>query len=103
MKKKKSTITDDTKQGQSYGTVAGDNSMKSESTKDSVIILGVDRVLSGALRSKDVEYYCFGPKYNPNRGRGRLAAKSVRLYIFMGSSYVRVNSVPADRFYAIHA
>jgi ribosome assembly protein 1 len=81
-----------------------DNSTnKSANHKDSAIILGVGRVLSGVLHSKDIEYYCFGPKYNPDRDfESSLFKKTIRLYILMGSSYVRVKSVPAGHFCAIH-
>ena len=70
--------------------------------KDSVIIMGVGRVLSGILHSKDIEYYCYGPKYESKRDKQFLPRKSIRLYIIMGSSFVRVGSVPAGHFCAIH-
>jgi ribosome assembly protein 1 len=77
-------------------------SEEEQNKKESVIILGVGRVLSGVLRSKDIEYYCYGPKYDPNRETEMLPKKSIRLYILMGSSYVRVNSIPAGHICAIH-
>ena len=78
------------------------NVVDTTTQKDPVIILGVGRVLSGILRSKDVAYYCFGPKYNPGRDMEKLCKKTIRLYILMGSSYVRVQSVPAGHFCAIY-
>ncbi len=79
------------------------NSSQSPNHKDCAIILGVGRVLSGILYSKDMEYYCFGPKYNPDRdSESSLSKKAIRLYILMGSSYVRVKNVPAGHFCAIH-
>jgi len=72
-------------------------------SRDSVILLGVARVLSGVLHSNDVEYYCFGPKYRPNRQTDSpLHKQSIRLYLLMGSSYIRVESVPAGHICAIH-
>ena len=75
---------------------------KGESKKKSVIMLGIGRVLSGVLRSKDVGYYCYGPKFDPNRDFETLCKKTIRLYILMGSTYVRVKSVPAGHICAIH-
>ena len=75
---------------------------ESSEERESVIILGVGRVLSGVLRSKDVEYYCYGPKYNPDRDAGSISKKSIRLYLLMGSTYVRVNAVSAGHICAIH-
>ncbi len=77
-------------------------SNENDEDRNDVIILGVGRVLSGVLRSKDVEYYCFGPKYNPVRDSNDICKKSIRLYLLMGSSYVRVNAVPAGHICAIH-
>ena len=64
------------------------------------IILGLARVLSGTLRSKDVEYFMYGPKHKD--GDPPVTKRSIRLYLLMGSSFVRVNSVPAGHICAIY-
>lgn len=67
------------------------------------IILGVARVLSGTLRSKDVEYYCFGPKHDASTPETENVPKRrIRLYLLMGSTYVRVKMIPAGHICAIH-
>jgi ribosome assembly protein 1 len=63
------------------------------------IIMGLARVLSGTLRSKDVEYYMYGPRFNKS---DTLQKQSIRLYLLMGSSFVRVESVPAGHICAVY-
>ena len=70
--------------------------------RNSGIILGVARVLSGALHSKEIEYYCFGPKYKANLNSNIAPKRSIRLYLLMGSTYVRVKQIPAGHICAIH-
>jgi ribosome assembly protein 1 len=63
------------------------------------MILGIARVLSGTLRTGD-EYYMFGPRYS---GISEDVPKQkIRCYLLMGSSFVRVNSVPAGHICAIY-
>lgn len=70
---------------------------------NSSIILGVARVLSGTLCSKDVEYYCFGPKHKASTpSQEHVPKRTIRLYLLMGSTYVRVNTIPAGHICAIH-
>jgi ribosome assembly protein 1 len=64
------------------------------------IILGIARVLSGSLRTDDIEYYMFGPRYNGNDTN--ITKQKIRCYLLMGSSFVRVNSVPAGHICAIY-
>lgn len=75
----------------------------SEECKDYTgIILGIARVLSGSLRSNDVEYYCFGPKYKGLKEDSLPPRKKIRLYLVMGSRFIRVNEVPAGHICAVH-
>jgi len=76
---------------------AGDSS-----ETNSTIMLGVARVLCGTLCSKDIEYYCFGPKYQDSTMIENVPRRQVRLYLLMGSSYIRVNKVPAGHICAVH-
>ena len=62
------------------------------------ILLGLARVLSGTLYTKDVLYYIYGPKYQETN----TIQRSIRLYVLMGSSFVRVKSVPAGHICAIY-
>lgn len=63
------------------------------------LILGLARVLSGVLRT-GCSYYLYGPKH-AGPAVGELLQRSVRLYLLMGSSFVRVESVPAGHICAI--
>jgi len=65
------------------------------------IILGVARVMCGTLCSKDVEYYCFGPKHKDSVCEN-VPKREVRLYLVMGSAYIRVNKVPAGHICAVY-
>ena len=65
------------------------------------IILGVARVMCGTLCSKDLEYYCFGPKHKDSMDEN-VPKRRVRLYLLMGSAYIRVNKVPAGHICAVH-
>ncbi|KAL7545329.1 hypothetical protein ACHAWF_008678 [Thalassiosira exigua] len=64
------------------------------------MIMGIARVLSGTLRSEDVEYYTFGPRYNGSDVD--VPKQKVRCYLLMGSSFVPVSSVPAGHICAIY-
>lgn len=64
------------------------------------IILGIARVLCGSLRTDDVEYNMFGPRYNGNAAN--VTKQKIRCYLLMGSSFVRVDSVPAGHICAIY-
>ena len=64
------------------------------------MIMGIARVLSGNLRTEDVEYYMFGPRYK--NGNSNIPKQRIRCYLLMGSSFVRVNSVPAGHICAIY-
>ena len=67
------------------------------------MIMGIARVLSGNLRTEDVEYYMFGPRYTRNNANGeQVPRQRIRCYLLMGSSFVRVNSVPAGHICAIY-
>jgi len=64
------------------------------------MIMGIARVLSGILRTEDIEYYTYGPRHNwtdPD-----IPKQKIRCYLLMGSSFVRVNSVPAGHICAIY-
>ncbi|KAL7437180.1 hypothetical protein ACHAXM_005480 [Skeletonema potamos] len=75
-----------------------DLSTVSTDDQSSNIIMGIARVLSGTLRTGD-EYYMFGPRY---KGSSDDAPKQkIRCYLLMGSSFVRVKSVPAGHICAI--
>jgi ribosome assembly protein 1 len=65
------------------------------------MIMGIARVLSGTLRSDDIDYYTFGPRYEWGNTQLRPKQK-IRCYLLMGSSFVRVPSVPAGHICAIH-
>mmetsp|Transcript_36287 Transcript_36287/g.65335 ORF Transcript_36287/g.65335 Transcript_36287/m.65335 type:complete len:1104 (-) Transcript_36287:229-3540(-) len=64
------------------------------------MIMGIARVLSGILRTEDVEYYMYGPRYNWSDAD--IPKQRIRCYLLMGSSFVRVNSVPAGHICAIY-
>lgn len=70
-----------------------------DSTEPASIIMGLARVLSGTLRTDDVKYYALGPKHHP---RASAVRKKVRLYLLMGSSFVKVDSIPAGHICAIY-
>ena len=63
------------------------------------IMMGIARVLSGTLRTGD-EYFAFGPRYNGSSDD--IPKQKIRCYLLMGSSFVRVNSVPAGHICAIY-
>ncbi|KAL7471116.1 hypothetical protein ACHAXS_011406 [Conticribra weissflogii] len=67
------------------------------------MIMGIARVLSGTLRTEDVEYHMFGPRYTKSNVLNTAVPKqTIRCYLLMGSSFVRVNSVPAGHICAIY-
>ena len=77
-----------------------DPDLPSVSSNDqSSILMGIARVLSGTLRTGD-EYYMFGPRYNGSSDD--VPKQKIRCYLLMGSSFVRVNSVPAGHICAIY-
>ena len=65
------------------------------------ILLGIARVLSGNLRTEDVNYHMFGPRYCGSEDRDA-PTRRVRCYLLMGSSFVKVDSVPAGHICAIY-
>ncbi|KAK1741717.1 elongation factor 2 family protein [Skeletonema marinoi] len=67
--------------------------------QSSSIMMGIARVLSGTLCTGD-EYYMFGPRYN--RSSDDIPKQKIRCYLLMGSSFVRVNSIPAGHICAIY-
>ena len=64
------------------------------------VILGIARALCGSLRTEDAEYYMLGPRYSGHDTN--IAKQKSRCYLLMGSSFVRVNSVPAGHICAIY-
>ena len=70
------------------------------------ILMGLARVLCGTLLSDDVEYYAFGPRYDGCGGDDRdvvvVPRQRIRCYLLMGSSFIRVDSVPAGHICAIY-
>ena len=67
------------------------------------MIMGIARVLSGTLKTEDVEYHMFGPRYTGlNCDNDDVPKQRIRCYLLMGSSFVRVNSVPAGHICAIY-
>lgn len=66
------------------------------------MLMGLARVLSGNLRSEDVEYHAFGPRYDDGNDRDVLPKQRIRCYLLMGSSFIRVDSVPAGHICAIY-
>lgn len=65
------------------------------------MILGLARVLSGNLRTADVEYYTFGPRYD-GVDRTNIPKQRIRCYLLMGSSFIQVETVPAGHICAIY-
>ena len=63
-------------------------------------IMGLARVLSGTLVSNEA-YYLFGPKFSPSQNK-KPPKHAIKVYLVMGSSFVRVNSVPAGHICAIY-
>ena len=76
-------------------------SSDADSASTTNMIMGLARVLSGNLRTEDIEYYMFGPRYNGN-SIDSVPKQKIRCYLMMGSSFVRVNSVPAGHICAIY-
>ncbi|KAL3792868.1 hypothetical protein HJC23_004793 [Cyclotella cryptica] len=67
------------------------------------MIMGVARVLSGTLRTDDVEYYTFGPRYDwKDDVAEKVPKQRIRCYLLMGSSFVKVDCVPAGHVCAIY-
>jgi ribosome assembly protein 1 len=68
------------------------------------LIMGIARVLSGTLRTDSVEYYAFGPKYDWNNEETKINVpkQRIRCYLLMGSSFVKVDCVPAGHVCAIY-
>ena len=64
------------------------------------MLMGIARVLSGCLRTGDVDYYMYGPRYDRNAGDA--PKQRIRCYLLMGSSFVHVDSVPAGHICAIY-
>jgi len=78
--------------------------------KNRNIILGLARVLSGRLRS-NTAYHLFGPRHAVSlddttpAGNDPTApplSRKIRLYLLMGSSFIRVEEVPAGHLCAIY-
>lgn len=65
---------------------------------DQSIIMGLTRVLSGTLTDTS-DYFIYGPKYVPGSKKQK---RSIRIYLLMGSSFVRVKSVPAGHVCAVY-
>jgi ribosome assembly protein 1 len=63
------------------------------------LLLGLCRVLSGRLKT-GYEYYVMGPKHSSDAS-ARLPKRTIRLYLLMGSSFVRVDEVPAGHLCAV--
>jgi len=67
------------------------------------MIMGIARVLCGTLRTEDIEYHMFGPRYTKSNDLNNAVPKqTIRCYLLMGSSFVRVSSVPAGHICAIY-
>lgn len=64
------------------------------------MIMGIARVLSGTLCTERTDYYSFGPRYDYNGND--VHRQKIRCYLLMGSSFVRVDSVPAGHICAIY-
>jgi len=65
------------------------------------MLLGIARVLSGNLRTEDVDYHMFGPRYCESEGHG-VPTQRIRCYLLMGAEFVKVDSVPAGHICAIY-
>lgn len=69
--------------------------------KSTTVLVGLARVMSGILRSEDVEYNIYGPP-DVDKGTQQPSAKSkVHLFLIMGSSLVAVEEVPAGHICAV--
>ena len=78
-----------------------DPEMRTNDTDKGDKLMALVRVLSGVLRSNDVEYEIYGPKYDPSNSTKSVAKKTVKLYLLMGASLVRMNSIPAGHICAV--
>jgi ribosome assembly protein 1 len=65
---------------------------------DKNVILGLARVLSGTIHTGQ-PYHWMGPKHQYGMNQD---VKTVRLYLLMGSSFVRVDHVPAGHICAVY-
>jgi len=69
--------------------------------KSATVLVGLARVMSGVLRSDDVEYNIYGPS-DADRGIQQPSTRrNIQLYLIMGSSLVAVEEVPAGHICAI--
>ena len=64
------------------------------------MLLGIARVLSGTLRTEDVDYHMFGPRYCGSESN--VPKQRIRCYLLMGAEFVKVDSVPAGHICAIY-
>jgi ribosome assembly protein 1 len=69
--------------------------------KPTNIMLGIARVLCGTLFSKEVEYYGYGPKYKYSV-ENNVPKCRIRLYVLMGSTFLKVDQVPAGHICAVY-
>jgi len=65
---------------------------------DESLLLGLTRVLSGRLQTGQA-YHVLGPKHTENSPTP--LKRAIRLYLLMGSSFVRVDEVPAGHLCAV--
>ncbi|KAL7517830.1 hypothetical protein ACHAWX_002718, partial [Stephanocyclus meneghinianus] len=78
-------------------------SMQNADVGPANLIMGIARVLSGTLRTDSVEYYAFGPKYDWSaQAKDTVPKQRIRCYLLMGSSFVKVDCVPAGHVCAIY-
>ena len=68
------------------------------SREDDNLLLGLARVLCGTLKTGS-DYYVMGPKHKAGSPASK---RKIRLYLLMGSDFVRVEEVPAGHLCAIY-
>lgn len=71
---------------------------RDDDNADNHVMLGLARVLCGTLRT-DSEYYAMGPKHRYGQETPK---RKIRLYLLMGSDFVKVDEVPAGHLCAIY-
>lgn len=76
-----------------------DPDLPGDANEDNIhLIMGVARVLCGTLRT-DEAYFWMGPKHTFGSVESK---RKIRLYLLMGSSFVRVDEVPAGHLCAVY-
>jgi len=77
----------------------------SKSNNNGDILVALVRVLSGTLQTthgdSNVEFEVYGPKYDSSSPPLRVKSETLKLYLIMGATLIRVKSIPAGHICAV--